>query len=170
MRCGAPNRHYLTDTCPRDRGLTGHYGPSCGPCKSRSICTTSQPPYRTGIDKTQDRKHFSPDVPLLFAALHCCIAAALCAMKAREMDSTCNGGLISRWTRVAARFRSGHGLDLVHDSNAVVLLRAREFSSFLSQRLYTWSSSLQNNARRGMVVPYQILLLSPSHAGRSHSR
>lgn len=172
--CCAPNRHYLLDTWPENGGLTGHYGPSCGPCKSRSICTTSQPPYRTGIDKTQDRKHFSPDVPLLFAVLHCCIAAALCAAKAREMDGTCSGSLISSGSRVAARSRSVRGLDLDHDSQHRCAVEGERVSIIFSQRLHTWSSSLQNNAHPTVawagVVPYRILLLSPSRAGHTADR
>lgn len=86
-------RHYLLDTWPRGSRANRSLCPSCGPCKSRSICTTSHPPYRTGIDKTQDRKHFLVQCPLLLlhwadwtaALLRCCTAAELCAVKYREM-------------------------------------------------------------------------------------
>lgn len=116
-----PDR-YLTRESRANRSL--HYVQSCGPCKSRSICTTSQPPYRTGIDKTQDRKHQLLHFLLLYVLFdvqYCSTGFFLPALcDARGCDDWYLPWL-SCYVIIATRFRSGLGLD--HGSNTVTQAR-----------------------------------------------
>lgn len=63
-------------------------------------------------------KTLLPRLPPTVAVLQCCIAAALCVVKACEMDGTCRSSINSRWSRVTERLRflSGPGPALQHPS------------------------------------------------------